>query len=96
MGSRGPAPDTWLLGPTRVNIQSGIMFGSAAFAGVTVVTDRPTDHATPSVATDRLYSCAAMRPSNNNVQRLLRHVSVVKRGKMTRRLSRSYCVQFVI
>ena len=32
-----------VFGPTRVNIPNGIMIGSAAFAGLMVVTDRPTD-----------------------------------------------------
>jgi len=39
--------------PTRVDNPNGISIGSAVFAGLTVVTDRPTDrptyHAAPSV-----------------------------------------------
>ena len=34
------------------------------FAGLTTVTERPTDHATPSVAISRIY--VVLRPSNNN------------------------------
>ena len=33
-------------GPIRVNIPNGIKFGSAALAGLTVVTDRQTDRRT--------------------------------------------------
>jgi len=46
---RGSGPDLdppWFLGPTQVNIPKGITIGSAAFAGLTVVTDRPTDRQT--------------------------------------------------
>jgi len=46
--------------PTRVNIPNGVTIGSATFAGLTVVTDRqtdrPTDHATPSVKIGRIYT----------------------------------------
>ena len=34
--------NTWFLGPLRVNVPNGIANGSAAFAGLTVVTDRQT------------------------------------------------------
>ena len=34
---------TWFRGPTRVHNPNGILIGSAAFAGLTIVTDRPTD-----------------------------------------------------
>jgi len=48
------------LGPARVNSLNGISIGSAVLAGLTVVmygqTDRPTDHATPSVAIGRIPS----------------------------------------
>jgi len=44
------------LGPTRVlNYPNGISVGSAVLAGLTDVTDRPTDHATWLVTIDRIY-----------------------------------------
>ena len=42
---------TWFLGLTRVLNPNGISIGAAVFAGLTSVTDRPTDHATRSVTT---------------------------------------------
>jgi len=52
-GAYGPPSNMWLLRPTRVNNPNGITIGSAAFAGLTIATDRPTDrqteHATPTV-----------------------------------------------
>jgi len=58
---KGSAPpcNTWFLGPIRVTTPNGISIGSAVFAGLTNVTNRPTDqqtqpaidHATPCVAT---------------------------------------------
>jgi len=37
------ASETQFLGPTRVHNPNGISIGSAVFAGLTIVTDRPTD-----------------------------------------------------
>jgi len=45
-GGSGPTSNTWSLGPTRVNILKGITISLAAFAGLAVVTDRPTDRQT--------------------------------------------------
>jgi len=42
---------TWLLGPTPVHMPNDISIGSAVFAELMTVTDRPTDHATLSVKT---------------------------------------------
>ena len=53
-GSRPPT-NTWLPGLTRLLNPNGILIGSAVFAGLTSVTDRPTDHATRSVTTDLIY-----------------------------------------
>jgi len=39
-------PNTWFLGPTRVLDPNGISISSAVFAGLTAVTDRPTDRQT--------------------------------------------------
>ena len=38
--------NTWFPGPTRVLNPNGISIGSAVFAGLTSVTDRPTDRQT--------------------------------------------------
>jgi len=57
MGSK-TASKTRFLGPARVHIPNGITIGLAAFAGLTVVTDRQTDrqtdNATPSVTTGHI------------------------------------------
>jgi len=56
----------WFLWPTRVLNPNGISIGAAVFAGLTSVTDRPTDHATRSVTIDYIYiRSTAMRPNNN-------------------------------
>ena len=50
--------NTCLLGPSRVHIPNGISIGSAVFAGLTILlwqTDRPTDHATPTVTIGSTY-----------------------------------------
>jgi len=60
VGGFGPQ---WFLGPTPVHNANGISIGSAAFAGLTIVTDRQTDR-----QTDRRYSVCnntAMRANNN-------------------------------
>jgi len=49
-GGSEPPSNTWFLGPTQVNTPNGVMIGLATFAGLTVVTDRPTHHTTLSVA----------------------------------------------
>jgi len=41
------------LGPTRVQIPNGISIGSAVFAGLTAVTDRPTDRLHYSICNNR-------------------------------------------
>jgi len=51
-------------GPTQVLNQNGSSIGAAVFAGLTSVTDRPTDHATWSVRIGRIYvHGTAMRPN---------------------------------
>jgi len=47
--------NTWFLGPTRVLNAIGISIGAAVFAGLTSVTDRPTDQATRSVTIGHIY-----------------------------------------
>jgi len=57
-----PLSNTWFPGPTRIRNPNGISIGSAVFAGLTTVTDRPTDHATRSVATIGCASaCVVLR-----------------------------------
>jgi len=48
--------NTWFPGPIRVLNPNGISIGSAIFAGLTSVTDRPTDHATRLVTIDHIYA----------------------------------------
>jgi len=62
---------TWFSGPTRVLNANGISIGSAVLQGSLCVTDwqtdRPTDHATRSVTTYRIYvHSTAMRPNKYN------------------------------
>jgi len=47
--------NTRFLGSTRVHIPNSISIGAAVFAGLTIVTDRQTDHATPSVTIGHIY-----------------------------------------
>jgi len=54
VGSGSPS-NTWFIGPTQILNPNGISIGSAVLAGLTSVTDRPTDHATLSVTIDRTY-----------------------------------------
>ena len=48
-GGSGPPSNTWFPGPTQVLNRNGSSIGAAVFAGLTSVTNRPTDHATLSV-----------------------------------------------
>ena len=43
----------WFPGPTRVKTPDGITINSSAFAGFTVLTDRPTEHGTATVTVTR-------------------------------------------
>jgi len=45
-GGSGPPSNTWFPGPTQVLNPNGISIGSAVLAGLTSVTDRPTDRQT--------------------------------------------------
>jgi len=63
--------NTWFLGPTRDHVANGTTFGSAAVAGHTVVTDRRTDHATPSVNNRPHIRSTAMWPNNDIDGRML-------------------------
>jgi len=47
--------NTWFPVPTRVPNPNGISIGSAIFAGLTSVTDRPIDNATQSVTIDHIW-----------------------------------------
>jgi len=65
MGGSGPPSNTMFPGPTQVLNPTGSSIGSAVFAGLTSVTDRPTDYATRSVRIGRTYvRSTAMRPNN--------------------------------
>jgi len=58
---------TWFRGPTRVHNPNGMSVGSSVFAGLTTVTDRPTDSQTDrphyAVCNNRPH-LAAMQPNN--------------------------------
>jgi len=65
-GSGAPS-NAWFSGPTRVLNPNCISIGSGVFARLTIVTDRPTDHATRLVTIGRMYVLStAIRPNNNN------------------------------
>jgi len=54
-GHLDPPSNTWFPGPTQVLNTNGISIGSAVFAVLTSVTDKPTDDATRSVTIDLIY-----------------------------------------
>jgi len=59
----GPPSNTWFPGPTQVLSPKGMSIVAAVFAGLTSVTNRPTDHANQSVTLGRIYvRSTAMRP----------------------------------
>ena len=62
------------LCPAPVSLHcSGIWVRSSVFVGLTVVTNRQTDHAT-CVATGRIFTlCIAMRPKNYSERQNWRH-----------------------
>ena len=68
-GECWPPSNTWFFGLTRVFNPHANSIGSAVFARLTSVTDRPTDHATQSVTIGRIccVRSTAMRPNNNIV-----------------------------
>ena len=69
-GGSGPLSNTWFLGPTQLLNPNGISVGAAVFAGLTSVTDRPTDHATRLVRIGRIYvRSTVMRPNKNTPMR---------------------------
>jgi len=45
----------WFLEPTRVHNPNGISIGSAVFAGLTTVTDGPTDRPRYSICNNMLH-----------------------------------------
>jgi len=57
MGNLNSPSNTWSLGPSQVLNPDGISIGSAVFAGVTSVTDRPTDRPRYSVSNNRPHLC---------------------------------------
>jgi len=66
VGWSEPRSNTLFSGPSWVLNPNGILMGSAVFAGLTSVTDRPTDHATRSVTMCRIYiRSTAIQPNNN-------------------------------
>jgi len=61
--------NTWFLGPTRVHNSNDISIHSAVSAGLTIVTDRPTDRPcyrpTRSVTIGRIYVVLRCGPIND-------------------------------
>jgi len=71
MGASGLPSYTWFPGPTRVLNPNNISIGSAVFAGLTSVTDWPTDHATLSGTTGCIcVHSTAMWPKNSAAKEL--------------------------
>jgi len=69
--------NTRFFRPIRIHIPNGILSSSAVSVGLTIVTaiqtDRPTDHATPSVTIGRIYvHSTAMRPKHASAFRSYR------------------------
>jgi len=64
-GGSGPPSSTWFIGPTCMSPQpNSISIGSAVFAGLTIVTKRPTDRPHYSFCNDRPHlRSTAMRPN---------------------------------
>jgi len=58
----GHPSSTWFLEPTRAHNPNGISIGSAVFAGLTTVTDRPTDCGTAQAGYLVRSNSTAMRP----------------------------------
>jgi len=72
MRGSGPPSNTWFPRPTQVLNPNGSSIGAAVFAGLSRVTDRPTDHATWSVRIGHIYvRSTAMQPNNSRLQQAL-------------------------
>jgi len=60
---------TWFLGLTRVHNPNNVLIGSVVFEGLTIVTDRQTDIATPSVTIGRIYLVLRCGPKSSVILR---------------------------
>jgi len=71
------ASNTWFPWPIQVLTQNGIMIGSAVLAGLTSVTDRPTDHTTWSVRIGRICvrSIETLTCFNKMINRNCKHTT---------------------
>jgi len=66
-GGSEPSFNTWFLEPTRVHNPNSISIGSAIFAGLMIMTDRPTDRWRYFVCNNRPHlRSTVMRPNNDN------------------------------
>jgi len=65
LGDLDPRPNTWFLGLIWVHNPNSISIGSAAFAGLMIVTDRLTDRPHYSVCNIYIRN-TTMWPNNNN------------------------------
>ena len=71
--------NTWFSGPTQVLNPKGSSIGAAVFAGLTSVTDRPTDDANRSVRIGRIYvRSTVMRPNNVYISKRPHHDGALK------------------
>ena len=88
---RNPS-NTWFSGPTQVLNPNGSSIGSAVFAGLTSVTDRPTDHATRWVRIGRIYvRSTAMRPKKFR-SKILSHIINVQSQSLMMSVGKSKSV----
>ena len=90
-------PIYYMVPWTHISLPNDILTASAVFAGLTNVTNRPTDHATPSVAIGRISAMHAMRlkmPTNRcNTQRKLCAAEQACVRRHVRKLHRHSCRQ---
>jgi len=72
---------TWFLGLTRVHNPNSILIGSAVFEGLTIVTYRQTDIATPSVTISRIYLVLRCDPKSSVILRTCIFVRCYNAGR---------------
>ena len=80
VGASALQSNKWFLGSAGLSVLNGISIGSAVFAGLTTVTDRPRS----SVGNNRPHlfvRSTAMRPDNNN-----EHICIAQNKKSSNAL----------
>jgi len=82
-GRSGLPSNTWFLGYTPVLMQpNGISIGSAVLAGLTIVTDRPTDRPRYSVCNDRPHLASAAIRRHKSYGRVQLASNIGKRSRI--------------